>query len=323
MNSHSVALIITVFAFAPSALSESTCTAERDAEGECLLQSQSQMGLDRKLIKEEEEDYEPDPADDSEDEGQGVEDDDENDDDESSFEPPQETEDEHSEETAALQSNVTVLGGTCTNMFGDNRGRGIQWQQMNQGKVASQVSGEEGAMYTNRYFPINLCDWWTTVGASLSVTQTLLYNCKGMTNGKKGFCKSKRDSVDCYNGLCAVPSNVKGDWSEAPLVGTTCHKTNTYRTTGNKGNGGIGNYHFLKNSKGKPDLKLWDPNCKIMCENMAGCTGFTLHKAKKAARCFFLKVSKAFAEQSSSSGGQGRGNCYKHKAWDTYFLKSR
>lgn len=313
MNPHNVALIITVFAFAPSALSESTCADGSAAEGQCLLQSQSQMGLNQKPIKEEQEDYEPDPED-GEVEGHEEEDAFHNDD-----EGPEEAEDEPSEEISALQSNVTVLGGTCTNMFGDNRGRGIAWWQVTQAKIATQVSGEEGAMMTDRYFPINKCDWWDTAQrTTTAVTQTLLYNCKGMTNGKKGFCKNKGVSVDCFNGLCAVPSNVKGDWSEAPLVGVSCHKTNTYRSSGNSG---IGYFQYLKTgAKGKPNIKLWDPNCKIMCEQMAGCTGFSLHKTRKAPRCFFLKVTKQFAEQNQ---GSGRGKCLTHKAWDTYFLKSR
>merc|ERR1719217_1816030 len=100
-----------------------------------------------------------------------------------------------------------------------------------------------------------------------------------MLKGKKQPCKSTTRlgkngggvKIDCVGGMCADATNVKGDWSQVkPKFG--CNKFSSKTPHHYQ----LGPTYYLLSGYGKGMSSLWDPNCKVLCETMPECTGFSL-----------------------------------------------
>eukprot|EP00746_Dinoflagellata_sp_MGD_P046530 gnl/MRDRNA2_/MRDRNA2_21436_c0_seq1.p1 gnl/MRDRNA2_/MRDRNA2_21436_c0~~gnl/MRDRNA2_/MRDRNA2_21436_c0_seq1.p1 ORF type:complete len:360 (+),score=74.29 gnl/MRDRNA2_/MRDRNA2_21436_c0_seq1:85-1080(+) len=329
---HSVlALSVALLAFTPMALAESTCEnpVEDGVEsGECLLQSQLAQQTQKytELVTEDEEaddahedfeeehedaveDLEQDPAEDEDSEDDG----------------PDEP------EASELQFGPGWDPKLCGNWFGNN----LDWNSVKATGKAQLLGGTTGTFIPQKTcwnygdkkcIESNVCSYTTTVGLQGVVgnqhspgAKTVAYSCKGLLNGKQTACKSTTElgkngggiKTDCVNGLCADKSNVKGDWSQSK-AGFTCSKYSS-KTPHHRP---VAPTYNLLSANGKPRFSLWDPNCKVLCESIPECTGFTVKTLQRGTpTCsFFTGVTMDTIASSK---------CRTHAHYATYFLKRR
>jgi hypothetical protein len=301
-----LAIVLVVLACTPVALTESiVSTCENPAgggseSGACLLQSQ--LGKYDEVVSEDEEDQDEDETTDDNSDDSAESEDDNNE--------PGDAVPDTEAEASVLQT--TAPDGTCLNWFGNN----LDWKAIEAtGKVVGVSSsanqkGPWGTMVSQS--GINLCTWDTTVGLTVGSTK-FPYRCSGVlkASNSANSCQSTvtgKDAgirTDCLNGMCADISNVKHDWSQSK-TGFTCHKTKPLLTP----------TYNLKSPNGKPWLKLWDPNCKVLCETIPECTGFSVKMSKAAPQCFFF--AKATLDTASKTKG-----CRSHPKYATYFIKRK
>jgi len=318
-----LALSFAVSAFTSVALGDSTCEnpVEDGVEsGECLLQSQ--LGNARQKGKysdnlsedgEEEDEEEPDkdPVDQERDEDPvGGE---------------EESEDEGPDELEASELQYGYDDNVCGNWFGNN----LDWNSVKATGKAEPVGGPTGTMVT--YRKTNICSWDRTAGLQgvvgdqaspgpkTAANRGLSYRCKGFLNGKKQKnCKSTTQlgkngggvRVDCLNGMCADATNVKGDWSQSKPK-FSCARFSTRDPQHYQ----LGGTYYLLSGNGKGMSSLWDPNCKVLCETMPECTGFSLKPAGKPFCIFFTGATFDTVDKFSL--------CKPNPKYDTYFLKRK
>lgn len=236
--------------------------------------------------------------------------------------------DEGMPELSALQSSKGwKFDGRCINWFGN----GLNWNELKAHGIAEhKTAGVWGTCLNNSWYPkINQCSWDTTAGVDIPTMQ-LSYYCAGKIDGKVTNCKHSTIGgkngggvrTDCYNGLCADPKNVKHDWSEKRM-GVTCGRAVK-----------VGPILHLKSPKGNPQLSKWDPNCKVMCESIPECTGFTVNKIRRRPQCtFFTGMTASGYDAWKGRCGTARKccngqfpkgkkalGCCNHPHYNTYFV---
>jgi len=325
-----LALAFVVLASAFVARSSPTCSQQpspKDASdpGECLLQPNvatntlQKQGHHDLVITEENAEDEDASGDDEDDEDEFWE---------------AEAGDDHSTADASLQQmnangSWTMEPGRCFNWFGNN----LDWAELKAHGIAEHKSaGVWGTLMNNSWYPnINICNWDTTAGVDVPNKQ-LSYYCAGLINGKIGSCKSTTIlgkngggiRVDCVNGLCADKSNIKHDWTKS-YKGVTCAGTAAVPKR-------LAPALYLKSPKGNPQRSKWDPVCKVMCESIPECTGFTVNILKRRAQCRFFggdspatKSAEGYEAYKAKCGtarkccNPGRG-CCNHPHYNTYFV---
>jgi len=336
---HSVlALSVGLLAFTPFALADGTCEnpVEDGVEsGECLIQSQLAQRT-QKYIEQVNEGGEADDDDDDDEAEEGHEDAvetfEEDIEDPEDEDPADEDPDEL--EASELQFNRSELGWDnklCGNWFGNN----LDWDSVKATGKAQVLGGPTGVFIPQKVcwnygdkkcIESNVCSYQTTTGLQGVVgnqhspgPKKLAYWCKGMLNGKQTNCKSTTElgkngggiKTDCVNGLCADKSNVKGDWSQSK-AGFTCAKYSS-KTPHHRP---VAATYNLLSANGKGRFSLWDPNCKVLCESIPECTGFTVKTLQRGTpTCsFFGGVTMETVANSK---------CRTHAHYATYFLKRK
>jgi len=301
--------------------------------GECLLQPNVAQNTFQKRADVLEGHHESVVAEESAEEEDASDDDDDDEDEEhgsvqgalSDPDASGEAGDDFVESELQMNSTQFPFDGSCYNWFGN----GLDWKELEAKGIAKKKgnSGVWGTLLNNKYYPdANVCSWDTTAGVDLP-TMELSYYCAGkLGNGRVGACRSttirgkgQGIRVDCFNGICLDASNIKHDWSPG-LKGVTCTRAKR-----------VGPILHLKSPKGNPQLSKWDPACKVACESIPECTGFTLHIIRRRPQClFFGEMDQSRYDAGKSKCGTARRccngkksvafGCCNHPHYNTFFV---
>jgi hypothetical protein len=298
--------------------------------GECLLQNHAAQRT-QKYTAQVTEDGEADDHDEDDDIS-----DEAHEDDAEEPEDAAEDEDDADESPDEADASELQLGPWDTKLCGNWFGNNLDGDSVKATGKAQMIGGTTGTFIPQKVcwnygtdadkkcIESNVCSYQFTVALTgINGNQhspgpkTAAYSCKGLLNGKQTACKSTTElgkngggiKTDCVNGMCADKTNIKGDWSQSK-PGFTCSKYSS-KTPHHRP---VAPTYNLLSANGKPRFSLWDPNCKVLCESIPECTGFTVKTLQRGTpTCsFFAGVTMDTIANSK---------CKTHAHYATYFLK--